>query len=389
VSNPATVMAYSNRYDTGSLFWEHVLTATGTATHLPNEASIQLRVAASGDKVVRQTRHYHPYQPGKSQSIKITSVMGAATANVRKRVGYFDEENGYYFEQDDDGAVYVVRRTATSGSAVNTEVAQASWNIDPLDGSGPSGLTLDLSKAQIFAIDMEWLGTGRVRMGFDISDGTVGKRHLIYVHEWLNANTLTTVHITTAALPVRYEIEATGAIGGDTDLIAVCAAIDSEGGLDESRGVPFSANNGATVVATSTTRTALVSIRPKATFNSITNRGQIIPESVSVYAAAGGVWELLYDSTLGGSPSWNSAHAHSVAEFSLSSGSSADGMVLRSGYIATATGAGSDAINTAFDIPLPLTLDAASTSPISLTLAFTALTGTPDAAGSINWRETR
>jgi hypothetical protein len=101
------------------------------------------------------------------------------------------------------------------------------------------------------------------------------------------------------------------------------------------------------------------------------------------------VWELLYDSTLGGSPSWSSAHAHSIAEFSLSSGSSADGMVLRSGYIATATGAGSDAINTAVDIPLPLTLDAASTSPISLTLAFTALTGTPDAAGSINWRETR
>ena len=389
VSEPQTIFAYSNRYDSGGLFWEDSLTATGTATHLPNESSVRLRVAASGDKVIRQTKFYHPYQPGKSQKIVITGVMSdGTTTNTVRSWGYFDANNGYFWKLAADGTFSVNRRTYTSGSPVDTPVAQSSFNVDKLDGTGPSGITLDLTKANIYFLDMQWLGVGRVRMGVSIPDGTTGKAHNIVCHEFLNANSLTTVHITTPALPVRYEIEATGAPGGNIDMIAICAEVASEGGLDPNRGVPFSQHNTATVT-TSTTRTALVSIRPKALFNSITNRGLIVPESVTVYTAGNGVWSLLHNSTIGGSPTWSSANSNSICEYSLSSGSSADGQIVRSGLIASAVGSAADTVGSEVTIPLPLTLNVASTSPISMTLAFTAFTGTPAAAGSINWREIR
>ena len=389
VSEPKTIMAYSNRYDEAPLFWEDALTGTGTATHLPNESSVRLRVAASGDKVIRQTKHYHPYQPGKSQKVVITGVISdGTTTNTVRRWGYFDTNNGYFWELSAAGVLSVNRRTFTSGAAVDTSVTQANFNVDKLDGTGPSGVTLDLTKGNIFFCDMQWLGMGRARLGVSIPDGTTGKQHNIVCHEFLNANNLTTVHITTPMLPIRWEIEATGAPGGNIDMIATCAEIASEGGLDATQGVPFSQYNTSTV-STSTTTTALVSIRPKLTFNSQTNRGMVVPESISVYTAGNGIWSLLHDSTIGGSPTWNSADTNSICDFSLSSGSSVDGHIIKSGMIASAAGNAADTAGGEVNIPLPLTLNQASTAPIQLTLAFTAFTGSPAAAGSINWREIR
>jgi hypothetical protein len=50
-----------------------------------------------------------------------------------------------------------------------TVVPQTNWNIDKLDGTGISGITLDISKAQILWMDIEWLGLGTVRIGFVIN----------------------------------------------------------------------------------------------------------------------------------------------------------------------------------------------------------------------------
>ncbi len=58
VSHPSTLFASSFEYDGSPLVWESILTATGTATVLQNEAAVRMRVAASGDKVIRQTYRY-------------------------------------------------------------------------------------------------------------------------------------------------------------------------------------------------------------------------------------------------------------------------------------------------------------------------------------------
>jgi len=223
VSNPLTLFDSSNVMSENNLFDES-LTGSATVTYTANKSTVNLNVTtASGDKVIRQSKRVMSYQPGKSLLIFNTFVMNAQESGLEQRVGTFDANNGIFFE--DTGTGYqIVRRTYTSGSSVDNDVAQASWNGDKLDGTGASGYTLDPTKATILFTDYEWLGMGSVRVGFVID----GK--FIVAHTFLNANNLDTVYMQTANLPIRYEIETTGTISGAAVLQEVCSSVMSEGG---------------------------------------------------------------------------------------------------------------------------------------------------------------
>lgn len=381
-SDPVTLFASQFQYDLQPLMWESALTAGGTATHLPNESSVRLRVATNGDKVIRQSRIYTRYRPGKSLLVALTFVMGSDTANVRKRLGYFDASNGIFLEQNGVTQTSIVRRTSTSGSPVDNLVAQADWNLDKFDGTGPSGITLDFTKAQILMMDLQWLGVGRVRVGFDING-------VFYpAHQFLNANNLSTVYMTTANLPIRYEIEATGAIGGNTDLIQICSMVSSEGGFESELGMPRSF--GRTTATSVTSRRPILSIRPKLTFNGIVNRGLILPEGVSLTAATNdSYWELVYGGTVSTGTAWTSVSANSLTEYDVGSSAISGGEVIASGFIVTASGGGSPRLQTSENIisRFPLTLDIAGTGFTTLSLVCTSFTGTSSVTGTIDWRE--
>jgi hypothetical protein len=224
VSNPYTLFDSSNVMSKGTQFDES-LTGSGTVTYTSAKSTVNLNVTeVSGDKVIRQSKRVLSYQPGKSLLILNTFVMNTQTENLEQRVGTFDANNGIFFE--DTGTDYqIVRRTYTSGSSVDNDVAQSSWNGDKLDGTGASGYTLDPTKAQILFADYEWLGMGSVRVGFVID----GK--FIVAHTFLNANNLDTVYMQTANLPIRYEIEVTDTLAAGTyTLQQVCSSVQSEGG---------------------------------------------------------------------------------------------------------------------------------------------------------------
>jgi len=223
VSNPLTIFDSANVMSKNSLFDES-LTGSGTVTYTSNKSTVNLNVTtASGDKVIRQSKRVMSYQPGKSLLILNTFVMNAQESGLEQRVGTFDANNGIFFE--DTGTGYqIVRRTYVTGSAVDNDVAQSSWNGDKLDGTGESGYTLDPTKATIMFTDYEWLGMGAVRVGFVID----GK--FITAHTFLNANVLDTVYMQTANLPIRYEIETTGTISGAAVLQQVCSTAMVEGG---------------------------------------------------------------------------------------------------------------------------------------------------------------
>ena len=226
-SNPLTIFDSANVMSKNDLFDES-LTGSGTVSYTSNKSTVNLNVStASGDKVIRQSKRVMSYQPGKSLLNFNTFVMNTQTENLEQRVGMFDANNGIFFE--DTGTGYqIVRRTYTSGSSVDTAVAQASWNGDTLDGTGGSGYTLDPTKATILFTDYEWLGMGAVRVGFVID----GK--FITAHTFKNANSLDTVYMQTANLPIRYEIETTDTIGSAATLQQVCSTTMIEGGYSPS-----------------------------------------------------------------------------------------------------------------------------------------------------------
>ena len=207
VSSPYTLFDDQNNYGTDSLVFNYVTNGSGSYSSLLNESAVNLTVGGNNnDLCVRQTKQYFRYQPGKSQLIMQTFVLGYAKEGVRKRIGYFDSNNGLFLEQivsdveGETGLRFVVR-TNTSGSPVDTAYDSSTWNLDKMDGFGPSGVDLHAYNAQILFIDLEWLGVGRVRFGF-VVDGNI-----YYCHEVKNANNIANVYMRTADLPIRAEIQ--------------------------------------------------------------------------------------------------------------------------------------------------------------------------------------
>jgi len=297
VSNNVGLFDSQLEYGTNDLLWDTSPSTGSFVTHLPNEASANLTVAA-GQTVIRQTRQYHRYQPGKSQLILQTFVCQKPTLGLYQNVGYFDTQNGVFFRiSENDNSLNFVQRSYVSGSPVDMTIAQTDWNLDTLTGAGgdgnPSGIRLDIEQSQILIIDLEWLGVGRVRVGFVI-DGIP-----VYCHEFLNANVNDSVYMTTANLPLRYEISAAGGMTGTYSLKQICNQVSSEGGYENERGLPVAVDTSPTGTIGVTTRQAVLSIRPKATFNGFVNRAQIIPESYNIAAATNAALiEVVYNPTL-------------------------------------------------------------------------------------------
>lgn len=389
ISPPLTLFDSTLQYDKSPLLWDEWVVGGGAGTHDPNNSAVILSTGAgtATHGCWRQTREYIRYQPGKSQLVLMTGVMGAIKANVRQRIGYFDDNNGLFFEEDGSD-LKVVRRTYTSGSPADNAVTQANWNLDTMDGNGPSGITLDMDNAQIFVIDMQWLGVGRVRFGFDV-DGTI-----VYCHEFLNANSLIVPYMTTANLPVRYSIENTGAAGSTTQMTQVCTSVISEGGFEDERGLGFTANNGITAVSV-TTRRAILSIRPRTTLNSIEWRGHIHELAVEVgVTSQDALIELVYNPTFSGTPSWSSVDStNSGTEYSVHGDGAAGG--ISGGVVVasfTAPNAAQRAVYTHELLSrLPITLDHAGTNPIALSIVATRSSGsgTSSVLGHFNWKEQR
>jgi hypothetical protein len=226
VSNPFTLFDSDHRYgDNG--FFDTATTGTASASFVANNAVVTLTVdTGSGDQVIRETKRVFNYQPGKSLLILNTFVFNEAKTGLRQRVGYFGAENGIFLEQDGT-TINLVRRSYVTGSVVDTKIAKANWNGDKLDGNGESGYTLDLTKAQIFWVDVEWLGVGSVRCGFVID----GK--FIVCHTFHHANLITGVYMTTATLPIRYEITNTASTASESVLKQICSTVMSEGGYEK------------------------------------------------------------------------------------------------------------------------------------------------------------
>ena len=224
VSNPLTIFDSKNVMSKNSLFDEST-TSGGTVTYTSNKSTVNLNVTeAAGSKTIRQSKRVMSYQPGKSLFTLNTFVMNTPTTNLKQKVGLFDANNGIFFFVD--GTTYkIVRRTYTSGAAVDTEISQSSWNGDKLNGTGASGFTLYPDKSNILFIDIEWLGVGAVRVGFVING------QFITAHTFNNANDLTTVYMQAPNLPIRYEIERAGTLSAGTyTLQQICSTCMSEGG---------------------------------------------------------------------------------------------------------------------------------------------------------------
>lgn len=315
------------RYEIDTRDWGQQTVTGGSIAYVANEQAARLTVTgANAASAVLQTHTYFRYQAGKAQWLR-QSLYHADTGktNQVRRWGYFDAQNGLFFQLSGT-TLSVVRRTYTSGAAVDTAVAQAAWNYDKLDGTGPSGIRLDITKAQIYEIEFQHLAVGNV--WFRING--------ILVHEFVNAGQLAAPYMTTANLPVRVELTNTGASTGSS-LTYICTSVESSGGVPPPE-EGFGAERPAPLTV-STTEIPLFAIRMAPTYNSIVNRMECVPKHLHVWGRNNNdfKYSLIINPTtlLNGAvaPTWTAADARSGVQYTSNATVFTGGQRVMSGVI--------------------------------------------------------
>lgn len=384
VSMPFTLFDSSHRFKDNGL-WVTSNSVNTSVTFSPNEGVINLVVGTStSNSVIRETTRVFSYQPGKSLQIFNTFAMANAQTNLVQKVGYYGANNGIYLEQSNND-IFFVQRSYTSGTLVETKVAQADWNADTLLGAvntSPSQRTLDLSKAQIMFTDIEWLGVGTVRCGFVI-DGQI-----IHCHSFHHANEIITTYMTTASLPLRYEIANIGPTGNTSLMKQICSSVISEGGY-ELRGSQKSialAVNAPRDLTSANTDYPVMSIRLKSDrLDAI-----VIPTAASLFGIGNNgrfLYKLIDNGTLV-SPSWVSGGNDSAVEYDISATSISGGNIVASGYFSSTTQSDTPVeILKAALFRFQLQRNSFTSNAYAFSVVVSALTAGDDVLASLDWEE--
>jgi hypothetical protein len=333
VTVPFTLGDYKHLYGIDSNFIEYAVNGA-TVQYLPNQACARLTTTTNtASRMVHQSKFYHHYMPGKSQLVLSSFNFYAAVSNVTKRTGYYDDNNGIFFEQAGDGTLSFVIRSYVSGSAVETRVTQANWNRNKCNGIGPNAFNLDITMTQLIFIDFQWLGVGRVRVGF------VHQGEYITAHVFDHSNNLPTVYISTPNLPIRCEILNTGTTAGGY-MDQICSTVMSEGGYVEAGSDWAVASPTLRTLAAGATLPVLA-IRLKTAFKTYPNRMIVKNGQVNILSTGANVRYRLIKLpnvsylTVGGS--WVSVDDDSGVEYMAGATAYTDGDEFNSGFIAASS----------------------------------------------------
>lgn len=375
-----TIFDSKQIFDNKPLLWDDQEESGGGTTSSHSVAAARTRMSVSSNTAgvrTRQTFMRFNYQPGKSMLVILTMGLGNVNASgTKSSVGIFDDDNGI-FCSNDGGTLKMVIRSSVSGSVVDNEVPQSSWNKDTFDGNGPSGIEIDTSNAQILFIDYEWLGIGRVRTGFFIGGNA------IVAHEFLHSNIVKNVYMSTPNLPLRYQISNDGT-GPGAYLDHICSTVISEGGRQDNGTLRYKSTAGTHVDANDTNSIyAVVGVRLKSTHIAQT----VAFESMSMINQTGDdfEWLLIYNPTVAGSFTYsNETNSSTQTATGATANTVTGGTTVTGGFVKASGSTGSifSALNNA--IRLGAYIDG---TPTTMVLCVRPLSANANIEGSLTWRE--
>jgi hypothetical protein len=326
-----------------------------TQPDLQNTVSYLSTTTTSGDRALRQSRRYHPYIPGTTHYSLISFCFDEPKSNVQQMVGMFDDKDGIFLRQNGETTEIVIRKNSVDSQVV----AQSQWNVDKFDGTSPEGITIDLTKAQVLIIDYQWLGVGRVRVGFNING------QIYYAHYFSNANNVTLPYMNEPSLPVRWEIKNVGTTSDNTRMTAICYGVYSEGSEFET-GFDNSVSSGRTAITLAASPNdvkGVLAVRLKNTENGVPMKAMARLKE----------WELVTDLTVnyrvlllqstnditaagGGAVTWTDVSGKGwtqyTTDFRLASVNPANSVVIFDGYSVGAGGTGANRISSQTDLSI-------------------------------------
>ena len=161
----------------------------------------------------------------------IVAQVGATIYFLSNTVG---PKSGSFIVATSGGGTFTGTMATLQSGINHTEnwVSQDDWNIDPLDGSGDSGILINPQKLNVFQIDFRWLGVGEIR--FAIENPNTG--NLIFFHHIHYSNANTSVHIDNPSLKIGYvaaDINGGGTANVSTSGASIMGAI--QGSINPTR----------------------------------------------------------------------------------------------------------------------------------------------------------
>jgi len=377
VSSNYPLFDNTNEYGINTRDWVGATTGDGALTFDYNQA-VRVLTATTGS-VTRQTRINWRNFPGRATQIYLSFEIGPKVSGATKRVGYYDAWNGVFLEVNSADVRFVKRTDITSSVSDANYVTQANWNHDKLDGTGPSGQTLNLNSFQTMFIDVLYSTVGRVRVGFVLN----GKR--VIAHEFFSGNNGLGSTWRTPHLPLRAEIIGTGT-AASVKLRGSSVQVEAGTG-DFTRGWLNTANTGIVKTTTTTTLRPILSVRAKALLNGYPNRAWLVPYDFGYLTKGSDIrWVILVGATLTGAV-WVSPTADAAGEYDVSATSLTGGLPVVSGFSVVGLGGASGASYESIIDKFPTSVDSLTGGQTIYTLAAQSLTGTADVSSYINWRE--
>lgn len=203
--------------------------------------------------------------------------------------GYFDDDNGAYFGVNASGLFVATIR----GGGAPAVIQQSSWNGDKLDGTGPSGLTLDIAEGNISEILYTWYGYGDILFQVVVND-SFNQQRIVTVHTFRPSDETS---FADPNLPIRERVQ-NGAAGGNFQIFVSGRQYSILGAYNPNRRITCQFNLG--VASVGTTVTPLISFRRKADFPVAgrTNSVSATVNGADLLSSASSLYQLIIGGTL-------------------------------------------------------------------------------------------
>lgn len=128
----------------------------------------------------------------------------------------------------------------------DTFISQSQWNLDTLDGNGPSRFTLDPTKGNVYNIGYQFLGFGNPT--FSVEDPETG--FLADCHQIRSTNARTSTIVRDPMMTARWNVINSGSLATSVTLKGASAGVFTEGLLVRNIGISFSSAATKTSIST-------------------------------------------------------------------------------------------------------------------------------------------
>lgn len=193
-------------------------------------------------------------------------------------------KSGTFSVSTSGGGTFAGTMSAAQAGVNQTEVwtPQANWNIDRLDGTGPSGVTLNPQTLNVFQINFRWLGAGEMR--FAIENPSTGDMMFFHHIHFSNANT--TVHLDNPSLKIGYAVA--DLLGSGTGSVSASGGsmLGAIEGLIQTTEYPTAATGSRTTNMNTGSIYHILTIRNNTTGANKINTREIICEKLAIGATA-------------------------------------------------------------------------------------------------------